>query len=421
MNRRLFLAQDAILFKATLLTRVDLFVLVLVVFFVTLSDGEESQMGSRKHHLGRRVEDHFVRASYTLGPLGEGAQSDSRCKSQRLCPSRHRDQCRRSPPELQAAVHAKIERLQAAISALGDADKAEKESLVKFPHRAQAQAVLPPVSEQIASTQGFIERERKRFAAAEEAVLFAVKNRDESLEALAQGEKRLEELQSQQRSPFTGLVDDTETELVRLRAQVANLQGSVRGIERRRTRAAEMPSLVPAELSEWMEDRQKDLEEAVSTGDHSRVVVLSSTMTQGAERMLEMTRQELSDDEYRSRTAPGEAVRTLLRVAHTSRCLARYGHRGTSVGEAAHPGPSRRLTRVRHDRNVAPRLPTLATLVDSSVSDDEMPLLSGFTGPQDRDDVHDDGTIDPFLLNSLAEDLGVTQWDTIPASRRLGG
>ena len=63
-----------------------------------------------------------------------------------------------------------------------------------------------------------------------------------------------------------------------------------------------MPSLIPAELSAWMEDRQKDLEEVVN----SRVVVLSSMLTQGAEGMLEMTRQELSDDEFQSRTAPGE-------------------------------------------------------------------------------------------------------------------
>ena len=35
-----------------------------------------------------------------------------------------------------------------------------------------------------------------------------------------------------------------------------------------------------------------------------------------------------------------------------------------------------------------------------------MPLLSGFTGPQGRDDVHDHGTIDPTLLDSLGEDLG---------------
>ena len=133
---------------------------------------------------------------------------------------------------------------QVAISALGDADMAEKESFVKSLQRAQAQAVVPPISEQIISTQGFIERERKRLVAAEEAVQIAekkIKNRDESLEAFAQGEKRLEELQSQQRSPFAGLVVNAETELVRLRAQVADLQGSVRGVERPHTRAAEMP------------------------------------------------------------------------------------------------------------------------------------------------------------------------------------
>ena len=62
----------------------------------------------------------------------------------------------------------------------------------------------------------------------------------------------------------------------------------------------------PAELSVWMEDRQKDLQEALSTGDHSRAVTLSLMLTKGAERMVEMTRQDISDDEFRSRAAPGE-------------------------------------------------------------------------------------------------------------------
>ena len=35
-------------------------------------------------------------------------------------------------------------------------------------------------------------------------------------------------------------------------------------------------------------------------------------------------------------------VRTLLREGCTPRCIARYGHRGTRVGEAADPGPTRR-------------------------------------------------------------------------------
>ena len=40
--------------------------------------------------------------------------------------------------------------------------------------------------------------------------------------------------------------------------------------------------------------------------DHSRVVKLSLMLTKGAERMVEMTRQDISDDEFGSRGAPGE-------------------------------------------------------------------------------------------------------------------
>ena len=76
-------------------------------------------------------------------------------------------------------------------------------------------------------------------------------------------------------------------------------------------------------------------------------------------------------------------VRTLLREARTSRCTARYGHRGTRVGEAAHPGPTRRLRRVVDARNVVRRLSTQATVVDSSDSDDEMPLMRRSIGPKD--------------------------------------
>ena len=113
--------------------------------------------------------------------------------------------------------------------------------------------------------------------AAEEAVQIAVKNRDESFEALVRGEKRLEELWMQLRSPFAGPVADAETELVRLRGQVAALQGSTR-VERPRVNVSpsEMLCLIPAKLSAWMANRQKDMQEAFNTGDNSRIIELSS-------------------------------------------------------------------------------------------------------------------------------------------------
>ena len=100
----------------------------------------------------------------------------------------------------------------------------------------------------------------------EEAVLFAVENRDESVEALAQGEKRLEELQSQEKSPFAGPADDMATELFRFRAQVADLP-----------------------LSVWMEDRQNDLEARDDpTGTFRRRAPVSHSSWRRAVRTLLM-------------------------------------------------------------------------------------------------------------------------------------
>ena len=81
---------------------------------------------------------------------------------------------RQSPLEMHAAAPAKVQRLQAAPSVLGDADAVEKENLERALPRARTQAVVPPVSAQITSTGGFIEREKKR---AEEAVITAVVSR----------------------------------------------------------------------------------------------------------------------------------------------------------------------------------------------------------------------------------------------------
>ena len=102
----------------------------------------------------------------------------------------------------------------------------------------------------------------------------ALRNRDECLDALVQGERRLEELQAQEKSPFAP-VPDPELELGRLRAQVAELQESTRVERRTRQKVGQveaMPASVPAELSAWMEDLQADMQEAHNKGDHSRVI-----------------------------------------------------------------------------------------------------------------------------------------------------
>ena len=99
----------------------------------------------------------------------------------------------------------------------------------------------------------------------------------ECIKVLAEGERHIEELQLQEKS-FVALVPDAEAELVRLRAQVAEFQGSA-NVHQRHTKqricpVEDMPGLIPAELSVWMEDCQADVQEGLSVQPQERVVSL---------------------------------------------------------------------------------------------------------------------------------------------------
>ena len=93
-------------------------------------------------------------------------------------------------------------------------------------------------------------------------------------------------------------------------------------------------------LRSWLEDKNLEMRDALDAGDTEAISLLGPLIAKGADHMRSMSRYENSDEEFRSRSAPGGAVCTLLREVRTPRCIARYGHRGTRVGEAAHPGPT---------------------------------------------------------------------------------
>ena len=68
-----------------------------------------------------------------------------------------------------------------------------------------------------------------------------------------------------------------------------------------------MPTTVPGELPQWLEDRQEDLKNAFARDDDIGVLELTSKMAQGAERLIQLTRQlGTTDDEFMLRGAPGE-------------------------------------------------------------------------------------------------------------------
>ena len=49
-----------------------------------------------------------------------------------------------------------------------------------------------------------------------------------------------------------------------------------------------MPTLIPHDLSMWMQDRQSDLQEAIITGDIKKMLELISLQSQGAEKFAEL-------------------------------------------------------------------------------------------------------------------------------------
>ena len=74
---------------------------------------------------------------------------------------------------------------------------------------------------------------------------------------------------------------------------MVQLQGDSTPVERPRVRQRSdlvpyMPALIPAELAQWMEDRQADLQEALSLDDTNRILELTSKLSEGAERLVEM-------------------------------------------------------------------------------------------------------------------------------------
>ena len=95
-------------------------------------------------------------------------------------------------------------------------------------------------------------------------------------------------------------MSDMEAEIKPLREQVAKLEGTSATQERPRVRQRiagvagggfipVMPGLIPAELCQWIEDRQTDLQKAFVDGSTARVLELTSKMAEGAEQLREIT------------------------------------------------------------------------------------------------------------------------------------
>ena len=221
---------------------------------------------------------------------------------------------RLSPEESRADASTKVARLQAALLTLGPEDLVEKAALEASLQKAQVQATVPPVAEQVKQTTQFIERAKKRLSSASEWVQWAQDWRSQRSKELAEAEERLVRLQAEEVHPMEEVVGkDWETEAKALRQQIVELecrrqssvftrvaaahpvQSSVEAVQvvqeratKRRACGKEVPSS-PELISEWLCAKHLELRDALEMGDTLIVAELTQLWAAGGAKMQAMS------------------------------------------------------------------------------------------------------------------------------------
>ena len=132
----------------------------------------------------------------------------------------------RLSPEESRADATKVARLQAALLTLGPEDLVEKAALEASLQKAQVQATVPPVAEQVKQTTQFIERAKKRLSSASKWVHWAQDWHSQCSKELAEAEERLVRLRAKEVHPMEEVVGkDWEAEAKALRQQIVELEG----------------------------------------------------------------------------------------------------------------------------------------------------------------------------------------------------
>ena len=197
---------------------------------------------------------------------------------------------RRTPDQVWAGASSKIVRSQSAIAALGEDDNVERSALDAALKKAQAQAVVPPVTEQIAQTEKFIERAKRRVTHAEEHVQWAQEWKVQCDKELADAEERLSRLRIEVELPPPVPVT---TDIHRLQQQVAQLQAQLHQeqvsstpdtdpVSKRPRKREDFMCSTTEEVMEWMHDRQVDIQTELQKENATEVARLSSLVAQAA-------------------------------------------------------------------------------------------------------------------------------------------
>ena len=178
---------------------------------------------------------------------------------------------------------------------------------------AQVRASVPPIQERVDSCKLFLERARKRVHRAQEVIDRAHEQKAVYETEVAEGEARLAKLMAEAafaQTPPVVLPQVSAPTIIPNDAQGTWMGGGPHRFED----IPSMPTSNVQDLAGWMSQRNCELRNAIEFGDPVLVVKIGGLVGQGAallssigRNLPDITRQpDLSDDEIRSRSAPGE-------------------------------------------------------------------------------------------------------------------
>ena len=252
----------------------------------------------------RRRAEQWPRASATRSAVPRVASS---VQAQPLKPILTSAKDKVNPDAARDAARNKVSKLEKALEVLGDSTGPAVDALKS--ELEKARQAVPPLNVQISSTQDFIRRSERRLAELEA-------ERTAEAKLLEEGRERLRQLEAA-RCAQEGVASSLSATPLDLGTQVQTLQQMVTQLQEERDALTKevqsgpverpkvrqrlsvphvaentiplMPTLVPRELSEWMENRQSDMQEAMSRGNLKKLLELTSLQGQAAERLAEMT------------------------------------------------------------------------------------------------------------------------------------
>ena len=248
----------------------------------------------------------------------------------------------RSPDLVSAETAQEVQRLENAVSALGEDNPLAKPFVSAL--KAAKSKLEAPIGERLDSCQRFLERARKRVTSAESAIAEAVAERDRLVAEFAEGEKRMERLREEARAappPRDVVGDEFLDDVAQMRQEILEL----RRFRDRFPASALRGALV---LLFWRIFRQcrrirTNSRHGCQTGTQISGVLWRRRRIQRSSVSLRTCcpKQPPNCPSWRARIARSGAdnrsFRTLLKGVQGRNSV--YGYRGVRVGEASNPGP----------------------------------------------------------------------------------